>query len=219
MIVTARQLEDLHRQNGANGRITLPYRARLTPLAADWIRARKITIGYSDSSAVVPKPAEKTFLRPLVVSQPAARGTASSVILWWCDGPCGPAKAAITSHERELNLQAIEELEEPTRLVAVVKRIASELKVGSALGAILLVRNGAAAMVFANRCPSIRAILGTCMEAVEQGVREVAANVLILEYPYKTLQQMRNLLTRFARGGGGPNEQLTRQLTELASCG
>ena len=32
MIVTARQLEDLHRQNGANGHVTLPYRARLSPL-------------------------------------------------------------------------------------------------------------------------------------------------------------------------------------------
>ena len=53
MIVTARQLEDLHRLNGANGQITLPYRARLTPLALDWVRAKKVALGYSD----VEKPA------------------------------------------------------------------------------------------------------------------------------------------------------------------
>ena len=39
MIVTARQLEDLHKSHGGNGRVTLPYRARLTPLAADYVRS------------------------------------------------------------------------------------------------------------------------------------------------------------------------------------
>jgi len=48
MIVTARQLEDLHRASGSNGHVTLPYRARLTPLGSDWVRAKKIVIGYSD---------------------------------------------------------------------------------------------------------------------------------------------------------------------------
>ena len=33
MFLTARQLEDLHRANGSNGHLVLPYRARLTPLA------------------------------------------------------------------------------------------------------------------------------------------------------------------------------------------
>ena len=49
MIVTAKQLEDLHRQNGNNGRLTLPYRARLTPLAMDWVKAKKVVLGYSDA--------------------------------------------------------------------------------------------------------------------------------------------------------------------------
>ena len=48
MIITARQLEDLHKSHGGNGRVTLPYRARLTPLAADFVRTRKLTLGYSD---------------------------------------------------------------------------------------------------------------------------------------------------------------------------
>src|SRR4051794_26167671 len=51
MFLTARQLEDLHRANGSNGHLVLPYRARLTPLAADWVRSRKIALGYSDDGA------------------------------------------------------------------------------------------------------------------------------------------------------------------------
>ena len=50
MIITARQLEDLHKSHGGNGRVTLPYRARLTPLAADYVRARKLVLGYSEIS-------------------------------------------------------------------------------------------------------------------------------------------------------------------------
>ena len=48
MIFTARQLEDLHK---TNGHIVLPYRARLTPLAHDWLKSKRITVGYSDAGA------------------------------------------------------------------------------------------------------------------------------------------------------------------------
>jgi len=57
------------------------------------------------------------------------------------------------------------------------------------------------------------------MEAVEQGVRQVGANVLVIEYPYKTLQQVRNMLSRFTRGKRSLPEDVERQLQELASCG
>ncbi len=56
MIVTARQLEDLHRQSGGNGHVVLPYRARLTPLALDWVKAKRVALGYSDVSAASSAP-------------------------------------------------------------------------------------------------------------------------------------------------------------------
>jgi ribose 5-phosphate isomerase RpiB len=222
MIVTARQLEDLHRQNGSNGRVTLPYRARLTPLASDWIRARKIVVGYGDVGAPTgngaafakPQAAENTGASP-VGSAPAAPGA----YLWWCDGPCGPAKAAVIAHERESSLRAIEHAADSKQLAKVIKSVAAEVKLGRIQGAILLVQNGAMATVFANRCPSLRAILGTSMDAVEQGIQQVAANVLIIEHPQKTLQQVKNLLARFTRGKRSLSEDVQRQLQELASCG
>lgn len=216
MIVTARHLEDLHRQNGGNGHVTLPYRARLTPLASDWIRSKKIVVGYSDLSA------HSAGKGTEGVAKPEAAGPGSVVpgaILWWCDGPCGAAKAAIAAHERESNLRPLDKAADATQLVTVIKTIASDVKSGRAGGAILLVQNGAQATVFANRCPSIRAVVGTSMDAVEQGVRQVAANVLIVEYPGKTLQQVRNLLSRFTRAKHALSEDVRRQLQELASCG
>ena len=217
MILTARQLEDLHRQNGGNGHITLPYRARLTPLSSDWIRARKIVLGYSDQEA--PSIGTDTLGGPAKPQAAEPASSNSGLVLWWCDGPCGPAKAAISAHEKESTLRALDKPADAKQLVPVIKAIASDVKSGHAGGAVLLVQNGARATVFANRCPSLRAVLGTCMEAVEQGVQQVAANVLIIEYPYKTLQQVRNLLSRFTRANRTLGEGVQRQLQELASCG
>jgi hypothetical protein len=209
MIVTARQLEDLHRQNGGNGQITLPYRARLTPLAVDWVRARKVAIGYSDEQAT------STAAKPQASTSPASP---TGCFLWWSDGPCGPAKAAVMAQAKESNIQSLDRPADAKQLVAVMKDVATRVRNRQCIGAILLVQNGALASVFANRCPSLRAILGTCLDAVEQGVSQAAANVLIVEYPYKTLAQVRNLVSRFVRGARTLPQDVQRQLEELASC-
>src|SRR5205807_10211325 len=130
---------------------------------------KRITIGYSDDSmAKVETPSkEKTTAAP-----PAPPGS----FLWWCDGPCGTAKAALSAQARESNLAPIDILSEPTRLVSVIRKIAAEIKSNNAPGALLMTQSAASALVFANRCPSLRAIVGTCLETVEHGLNQVAAN-------------------------------------------
>jgi ribose 5-phosphate isomerase RpiB len=224
MILTARQLEDLHRQSGGNGQITLPYRARLTPLAVDWVKQRKIALGYS--SVAAPTNGNANDGNVAAPGQPQAHAlTAQSVplaigrFLYWCDGPCGPTKAALVAHERESSLAPMDKPADPRQLAAVIKAMAVEVKSGRKSGGVLVVQHGAAAVVLANRCPSLRAILGTSLEAVEQGIRQVAANVLIIEHPRNTLQQAKNLLSRFVRGARQLDDEMKRQIEELASCG
>jgi hypothetical protein len=212
MIFTARQLQDLHGRGEAKDEIVLPYGARLTPLAVDWARSKRLKIGYGSADLVESK--QPARHEPAPTSAPAGVKT----LLWWCDGPCGAAKAAISAQSRESSLSAIDLPAEATQLVPVIKRLASEVKAGRAGGGVLLVKGAAEAIVFANRCPSLRAVVGTCLESVEQGVSAVAANVLILEYPYKSLPQIRNLLARFARGPRNLGEETARQLKELAAC-
>jgi hypothetical protein len=205
MIFTARQLEELHR---SNGHVTLPYRARLTPLAQDWLRQHKIAVGYSDVDTSNGKKTAE-----------AAGGTVTGgTWLWWCDGPCGPAKAALLSATREAALQAKEIAVDPKRTAEAVRIIAKEVKAGRASGAILLVSNGSAAMVFANRCPSLRAIPGSSIEAVDQGIKLVAANVIVIEYPNKSLQQTKTLLSKFVRGKRELSDDVKKQLSELSQC-
>jgi ribose 5-phosphate isomerase RpiB len=234
VIVTARQLEDLYRANGSNGHVVLPYRARLTPLAQDWVKAKRVALGYSD----VGKPAGNggggvTLASATVPSGDSTSGDAccskcaehsgpccgSSSYLWWCDGPCGPAKAALGAMDKESSLKPLELQSTAGQIVAVVKKLAAEVKEGHAAGGILMVQSGAAALVYANRCPSLRAILGTCQDAVEQGIHQVAANVLVIEYPHKTLQQMKNMLGRFVKANRELTEVVKRQLKELSTCG
>ena len=100
-----------------------------------------------------------------------------------------------------------------------MKTIAGQVKSNQAQAAILMVQAGAVATVFANRCPSLRAVLGTCLESVEQGIQQLGANVLVIEYPHRTLQQMKNMIGRFVRARRDLPEDVRRQLEELASCG
>ena len=216
MIFTARQLEEMHKSNGS---ITLPYRARLTPLAQDWIKQKKIEIGYSDldSKTIIGRAQLAVSREYRSPGNSAANATAK--LLWWCDGPCGPAKAALMAQSKESSLNELGIANDANQLVPAIKRIADGIKSDKTSGAILLVKTGAEAMVYANRCPSLRAILGTCIDAVEQGIQQVAANVLVIEHPYKTLSQVKNLVGRFVRGKRELSDALRARLKELSTCG
>jgi ribose 5-phosphate isomerase RpiB len=220
MIVTARQLEDLHRKAGGNGQILLPYRARLTPLAQDWVKAKRVTLGFGEIASAT-APATPTEEKKDACCTKCAHDTGkccSSSFLWWCDGPCGPAKAVVTNFEKEAGIKALDVQPGANKIVSVIKKLAAQVKAGEAAGGVLMVESGAAALVYANRCPSLRAIIGTCQDAVEQGIAQVAANVLVIEYPHKTLQQMKNMLGRFVKAKRELSEDAKRNLQELASC-
>jgi ribose 5-phosphate isomerase RpiB len=212
MIFTQRQLQELHK---ANGHVTLPVGARLTPMAHDWLRSRKIVIAYDGQGATSKESAPNSAPPTVTSSAPAAAG----VTLWWCDGPCGAAKAALASVAKESNVQPMPVTAEPKHLVGAVKHLAKEIKSDRAAAGILLVQSGAAAAVYANRCPSLRAIIGTCRDAVQQGLDLVGANVLIVETPHQTLQQAKNVISLFVRMRRTPSDDVKRQLQELTTCG
>jgi hypothetical protein len=225
MIYTARQLEDLHK---TNGHVTLPVGARLTPMASDWVRAKSVVVKYGEDAAAkgagLAPPDDAGFAKPSASAggfspNPSSVPAPAGLVLWWCDGPCGAAKAALASQARETNLQPMPVTADPKFIVAAVKHLANEIKSDRAAAGVLLVQTGAAAVVFANRCPSLRAILGTCRDAVQHGVDQLAANVLVIEHPYQTLPQTRNLLSVFVRMRRVVTDDLKRQLEELSKCG
>jgi hypothetical protein len=214
MIFTARQLEDLHK---ANGHVVLPYGARLTPLAVDWARAKKVVVGYGPDELV--KSQGNGAAKGIAIADGAKPQAAVGAFLWWCDGPCGAAKAAVGALAKESSLSAVETPADVKQLVPVIRKMAAVVKEGKAAGGLLLVQSGASAVVLANRCKSLRAIVGTTLESLEAGISQIAANVLIVEYPSKSFSQIKNLLSRFVRARREASAELKRQLEELESCG
>jgi hypothetical protein len=202
MIVTARQLQQLQGNAPGGEGIVLPYGARLTPLAQELARAKGVKIGYGPAESAAP--------------QPQAAGPAA--LLWWCDGSCGAAKAALAVQARESNLAPIPLPNNPANLASAIKSLASQIKSGHAAGGLLLLQSAAEAIVYANRCPSIRAIVGTCPESIDRGTSAVAANVLAVEYPRKSFAEIRNLLSRFAAAKRTLCDETRHRLEEMASC-
>jgi hypothetical protein len=211
MIFTARQLEEMHK---SNGHVVLPYGARLTPLAVDWARGKRIQVGYGPDELVK----ESKAATPTAdgTKPQAATLVATGSFLWWCDGPCGAAKAALGAIGKESSMLPLDLPAETKQLIAVIKRIAASVKERKVAGAMLLLNSAGAAVVLANRVPSLRAIVGTSLESLEAAIAGVAGNVLIVEYPRKSFSEIRNLLSRFVRAKRELSNELSRQLKELS---
>lgn len=202
MIFTQRQLEHLLK---THGRIVLPFRARLSPQAQDWVRHSKVQIDYSDD-------------------QPRAADSCACVkrarpYLWWSDGPDGVAKAAITMSAREVQLQPMAILEDASRAVAAIRHLNRQVKDNQAAGGVLLVKNAGMALIFANKASHLRATIAGARSAVEEAMKAVAANVLVIERERWSLSQLRNTLIHFCRTERQMDAVVKSELEELAAGG
>ncbi len=79
--------------------------------------------------------------------------------------------------------------------------------------------SAAKAVCYANRCPSVRAIVGTCSKAIEQGVDELGANVLVIEYAHHGPASMGALVDLMIKQAPKVPAQVQRDLTDLQRCG
>ena len=181
MIVTARQLEELHRDGGRNGHVTLKAGARLSPLAQEWIRKTRVEIEYADSA-----------------TQTSSKSPRLRRVAWWCDGESATAKAALMSFGAFVNL---EPLKSSRDVVIAVRNLADQVVSHRADAGVLMLPSAGAATVQANRIPEIRAIVGTTAESVDTAMGAIAPNVLIIEHSESPFDQTRNIFARFFRGG------------------
>jgi hypothetical protein len=190
--VTARQLEDT-----AAKLVRLAPDARLTPLARDFARHNGIQVEQ-------------------VCAEEAGPSGIVGQWLWWTDGQC-PAVEALTSELAD-GLRSVSQPHRPGSLHTAVKHFARQVADGAAVGGVLFVASAARAGCYANRCPGLRAVVGTCGGAVEQGVEQLAANVLIVEYPYHGLGEMRSMVGRFIESPRRHLADVERCLQELSTC-
>lgn len=203
-IITANQLQEALTAS-PDGNVWLAPDARLTPLANDWARQHKEKIRRgSPASQVAGSP------------QPGVQVSSPSSWLWWIDGQC----AAVHEVTRQMQgqLRPLAAGPHASALPQVVRDVASALKTKQIAGAFLFVPNAARAMCYANRCSSIRGVVGTCGEAVEQGVTELGANLLVMEYPHQGPRAMAAMMQRMMQQTPGAPPSVERDLADLHRC-
>lgn len=200
-IITAGQLEEAV-EASADGVATLAATARLTPLAQDYVRDHPAKVRRAEASNA-PAPVSSS-----AVGQP---------MLYWIDGHCPGVRDLAARLGNRLTLtHASAKGDEITR---IVRDIAAALKSSRAAGAVLFVRSAALPLIAANRCPSLRAVMGSSGSSVDAACAETAANVLVIEYPFVTPGTMNAMVDRFLQQSMIPTPTLQRELAELHRSG
>lgn len=207
MFITARQLEQMLRESGT---IVLPAGARLTPGAQDLVRAKKLELSY-DAAAGKPQ-VQLAVSQSSLVPSPVVAGAS---FVYWCGAKSGTAKAAIAMTSRELNLRELPVAGDANNAIAAVRATVESIKSKSAVGAIFVVDHASIVIALANRSPHLRAIVGTSIGAIDLGLTQLGANVLIIEPGSLPLMMIRNLILKFIRSPRGMNEELAKALGEL----
>ena len=205
MYFTARQLEQILRESG---KVVLPLGARLTPAANDLVRLRRIDLSFGDSA---PRAVGETTN---AIASPANGSTLP--YLWWSGTKSGPAKAALAMSAREANVAEMAILEDSTKATAAIRHLIVQIKDNAAAGGVIVVEHAGLAVALANRSPRLRAVVGTNLAAVDAGIRDVAANVLVIEPGTLPLMVLKNMVLRFVRAPRSASDELAKQLEEIA---
>lgn len=177
--------------------LPLAFGAKLTPLGRDRAKERKLTIQRVSSHTNSPAKSTGTWH-------------------WWIAGHC-PAVVSVTG-ALQSTLMPLAAKRELGQVHRVVGDLAQRVKAGTSAGGVLFVPSAAQAICYANRCPALRASVATCGEAVEQSIEELAANVLVVEYPHHGAKAIRAMVERFITATRSSLPLVDAQLKELASC-
>ena len=198
-IITANQLRAAMGKDG-KGVALIAENARLTPLAQDIAREKPSQLRRVAANASENK---KT-------TEPGGTW------VWWSEQQFAKLQGVVGKWPARL--KRISAGRSGGELAQVVREVAGEVRNSHAAGAVLFVSNAAKAGCFVNRCTSLRAVVGTCSEAVKQGMQQVGANVLIVEVPYveaKAIEAMVEMMTSRLPVVPGHVEQ---SLKELRRC-
>lgn len=196
-IITASQLQDAI-DASSDGAAVVAHDAKLTPLANDLVRQHP----------------EK--IRRASVIDPAVTSAAPAQWFYWIDGQCPVATQTV--QQRSNMLRPLGTSHSSAALQNVIRDLAAAVKGHTIAGGVLFVPNAAMAMCYANRCTSLRAVVGTCGEAVEQGVNEIGANVLVIEYPHHGPRSMAAMVDRMLQQPPQVPTSVQRDLADLHRC-
>jgi ribose 5-phosphate isomerase RpiB len=193
-VVTAILLDDLLRTGKP---IALPKEALITPAARDWFRDHPVPVT-------------------------------------WLDGEgCGQARLALVMEPKLTEMRAlrtmldrqggvadvIEPMPGTAGLAAATRRLCGKIVRREVTKGVVFATDGAVPVCVANKHKGIRAALGMSVPMVEEAIRELGINVLVIEYPEQTPYRMRQMIKRLATGATAPKPELVAVLEAIEQGG
>jgi len=189
-VVTAKMLDDLLRSGTP---IVLAKGALVTPAARDWLKGHAVPVTWQEP--------------------PAGTGRSLAVVM---DPKLPELRLMRTLLDRSGGLvEVIEPASGAGAIAAATRRLCSRVRRGEVVKGVVFAADGAVPVCIANKCAGIRAALGACVPMVEEAVRELAINVLVIEYPHLTPYLMRQMVERFAAGPTMARPEVAAMISEL----
>ncbi|MCC7146168.1 MAG: hypothetical protein IT443_06950 [Phycisphaeraceae bacterium] len=223
-IVTAKQLLAAMAK-AADGVARLAGDARLTALAQDLVKEKPGKVVWEGVRSFARQAGGDTGgntqqAAPCGVAPEAASGgtfggggVTSGGWAWWIDGRCPVVEEMTTTHKASLRMIGVNR--DPKATAEAIRKLAELVKTKEVVGGLLFVTGAARAMCLANRHPALRAVQGTCVEAVKQGMAEVGANVLVVEYLHVRGEAMIQMVNEMRATAPKVVAALERDLTDL----
>jgi len=178
-IVTARKLE------GYNS-VQISRSSIVTPSAKDFIKEKKIIVSYEDT---------EINLNQKLRTDDAA---------WYYWSACHLLKTIEKSNHPDVLIDTSSIANDEDHILSAVKELNQAISRGKVKGGILVVKTSAKAAFLANRCTNMRAVVGNFQKSVEEGIQQLSANVLILEYAYLGKTAMTEMIRYFTTANRPP---------------
>ena len=171
-VVTAIMLEDLRREQAE---IRLRKDALITPAARDWLKEHPV---------------------PVIWEEPGASDGGTLAVVM--DAALPEMRLMRTMLDRRGGLaDVIEPNGGRAGIIDATRRLCRRIAGKEVAKGVVFVQDGAAPVCIANKHRGIRAALGVNVPAVEEACRQLAINVLVIEYPAQTTYMMRQMIERF----------------------
>ncbi len=175
-IITARKLEGYTS-------IKIPKNSIITPAAKDVIKEKKILVNFVDS----------------LINPNRAKGCTKSNWLYWSS--CSLLKCLEIQSSPDISIATSSINNSEDLVVSAIKNLNQAISSGKVKGGILTVKTSAKAAYLASRYDNMRVVVGSFPKTIEEGVQQLSANVLILEYAYLgkiAMAEMIKLFTNFS---------------------
>ncbi len=193
-VVTALMLNDLLR-TGAE--IVLQKGALITPAARDWFKEHAVPVTWLEGST--------------------GQGGSLAVVM---DTRLPEMRAVRTMLDRTGGLaEVIEPAVGRGAMASATRRLCGMISRREVARGVVFAQDGAVPVCVANKHVGIRAALGMNVPMVEEACRELAINVLVIEYPGQTPYQMKQMIRRLTQGPSVPRPELAAAIANIEQGG